>query len=811
MTICSLGLLDFNQKVGSLLLFHAKELLHIFDEALLQVQKILLENPKFQRNRPRKNTKRRVGSTAVISSSPDDSTIFSTQESEDTSIAPSLKPLCHIRIANLPPGLVRKNVSQIRSDDYGQFVQVSGTTIRTGKVKMLELEKEYRCSYKRCGYTFRVMADLEQGGVVEMPKRCPSGEFMPTGQKKCKSTRFEEVDGSCVCSDYQEIRIQEQSKNLGVGSIPRQISVVLQHDLVDTCKAGDEAVISGVVLRRWSPLYDQARCNIELVLLANSVQVHNGAGGDIGGTTEAEEEIDEDFRHFWSQHGQSPLRARNRIVRSFCPQLYSMFVAKLAVTLVLLGGVGRSQKSEALRGGHRSRRRGRRGRGRRRSQGGAGASMESADNDDDDAKRRTTRTLRGDAPRRAIDESRANGEKNCRRGEAHLLLVGDPGTGKSQLLRYASKLSPRAVMTTGTGTTSAGLTCSAVKDGGEWMLEGGALVLADRGLCCIDEFGNIRESDRATIHEAMEQQTLSVAKAGLVCKLNTRCAVMAVTNPKGKYDTSQDVSVNTAIASPLLSRFDIVLVLLDVVDETWDRKVSSFILESAMTKQGEETKKSVASSQSSCESALSAALAELWPMKRLRAYFQWARHRFMPQLTSDAQTILKAYYQKQRRVERYDRDAARTTIRLLESLVRLAQAHARLVAHDEADLTDAVVAVTMVEASTNSLNVLPNTSILHQDFPDDPDEAQREQNTKVLHALDLLHLLDRGSDQACGRRSREEGPTGVRPSQWKSPSPAGPATAPGAKKRGPASLFAVRDAPPQSARASKRPRGRGGI
>lgn len=698
----------------------------------------------------------------------------------------SLKPLCHIRVANLPPGFVRKNVSQIRSDDYGIFVQVSGTTIRTGKIKMLELEKEYRCSYQRCGHTFRVMADLEQGGIVEMPKRCPSGEFMAAGQKRCKSTRFDEVEGSCVCSDYQEIRIQEKPQSLGVGSIPRQICVILQHDLVDTCKAGDEAVISGVVLRRWSPVYNQERCSVELVLLANSVQVRNAnAGGKLGGTNEEDEEIRATFERYWSENRDRPLCARNQIIRSFCPQLYSMFVVKLAVTLVLLGGVGRSQRGQQSQSSASRRSHSRSGsRSRRARTGIIDSYAESDENDtyersDESRKRRRRSGVRRNASASSSSQqNEEDDERNMRRGEAHLLLVGDPGTGKSQLLRYAAKLSPRAVMTTGTGTTSAGLTCSAVKDGGEWMLEGGALVLADRGLCCIDEFGNIRVNDRATIHEAMEQQTLSVAKAGLVCKLNTRCAIMAVTNPKGKYDTSQDVSVNTAIASPLLSRFDIVLVLLDTVDDSWDRKVSSFILDGAMVSRSKKTDISAPSSSQSSSDSLSQTCSpnatDLWSMKKLRSYFQWARHRFMPKLTEDAQTILKAYYQKQRRTDAYDRDAARTTIRLLESLVRLTQAHARLMAHDEADLTDAVVAVMMVESSTNTLNVLAHKSALHEDFPEDADEAHREQNLKVLHSLGLLRLLDASSDRGFSSDIVTGDTTSgvsVRPSQWHVPSP----------------------------------------
>jgi DNA replication licensing factor MCM2 len=171
------------------------------------------------------------------------------------------------------------------------------------------------------------------------------------------------------------------------------------------------------------------------------------------------------------------------------------------------------------------------------------------------------------------------------RGDINVLLLGDPGTAKSQILKYAEKTAPRSVYTTGKGASAVGLTAGVHRDPmtKEWTLEGGALVLADQGMCLIDEFDKMNEQDRTSIHEAMEQQTISVSKAGIVTSLQARCAVLAAANPiGGRYDSSFTLPENVELTDPIIQRFDILCVLQDLVDPVIDEQLANFVIDSHM-------------------------------------------------------------------------------------------------------------------------------------------------------------------------------------------------------------------------------------
>ncbi|XP_057488382.1 probable DNA helicase MCM9 isoform X1 [Actinidia eriantha] len=558
----------------------------------------------------------------------------------------SLKKFVHVRInvsgSPLECTETFPRIGRIRVKHRGILLTLKGTVIRSGAIKMIEGERLFTC--RKCKHRFKVYPELETRNTLPQPSSCP-----PQGSKTCESTSFHFVEGSTVCQDYQEIKIQESTQVLGVGAIPRSIPIILTDDLVDIVKAGDDVIVTGVLTAKWSSDLKDVRCDLDPVLIANHVRRLNELKSDI----DIPDDVIMTFKQFWLDFKDMPLKGRNAIVRGVCPQIFGLFTVKLAVALTLIGGV------------------------------------------------------------QHVD---ASGTKV--RGESHLLLVGDPGTGKSQFLKFAAKLSNRSVITTGLGSTSAGLTVTAVKDGGEWMLEAGALVLADGGLCCIDEFDSMREHDRATIHEAMEQQTISIAKAGLVTTLNTRTIVFGATNPKGQYDPSQPLSVNTALSGPLLSRFDIVLVLLDTKNPEWDAVVSAHILGQAEPENGKREED----------------LANIWPLPMLRRYIHFVKRYFKPVLTKEAEKVISSYYQLQRRSA--VQNAARTTVRMLESLIRLAQAHARLMFRNEVTRLDAITAILCIESSMTTSAIVDSIgNALHSNFTENPDQVYAKQEKLILDKL----------------------------------------------------------------------------
>ena len=272
------------------------------------------------------------------------------------------------------------------------------------------------------------------------------------------------------------------------------------------------------------------------------------------------------------------------------------------------------------------------------------------------------------------------------RGEMNALLIGDPGTAKSQLLQYVSRIAPRGLYTSGRGTTAAGLTAAVVREkGGSMSLEAGALVLADKGIACIDEMDKMRPEDRVAIHEAMEQHTVSVAKGGIVATLNARTAILAAANPAlGRYEPHRTVAENISLPVTILSRFDLIFVLRDIPNKEADGKMSEHILE--IHRRG----------ASPVEAQV--------PAELMRKYVSYAKS-IKPVLSSDALKRLGDFYLAMRAASETEGSPVAITARQLESLVRVAEARARVALKKEVSAEDAEAAITIMKRSLEEVGI----------------------------------------------------------------------------------------------------------
>jgi replicative DNA helicase Mcm len=272
------------------------------------------------------------------------------------------------------------------------------------------------------------------------------------------------------------------------------------------------------------------------------------------------------------------------------------------------------------------------------------------------------------------------------RGEMNVLFIGDPGTAKSQLLQYVVRVAPRGLYTSGRGTTAAGLTAAVLREkGGGMSLEAGALVLADKGVCAIDEMDKMRPEDRVAIHEAMEQHTVSVAKGGIVATLNARCAVLAAANPTlGRYEPYRTVAENISLPVTILSRFDLIFVLRDVPEREHDASMSDHILRLHKT--------GVVPVESPIEPEL------------LRKYVSYAKS-VVPKLTEDVIVRLKNFYLNMRSASETEGTPIAITARQLESLVRTTEARARAGLRKKIRVEDAEAAIAMMKRSLEEVGI----------------------------------------------------------------------------------------------------------
>ena len=322
------------------------------------------------------------------------------------------------------------------------------------------------------------------------------------------------------------------------------------------------------------------------------------------------------------------------------------------------------------------------------------------------------------------------------RGDINVLILGDPGMAKSQCLKYVEKTCHKAVFTTGKGASAAGLTASVKKDHqtGEYILEGGAMVLADSGICLIDEFDKMSDQDRTAIHEAMEQQTISISKAGIVTSLSSRCSVIAAANPiGGRYDSQLSFSENVDLSETILSRFDCLCVLKDEIDVFKDEALAEFVVCSHMANHPTDPNLTVKPKRNPVAALSGATMAKPVNQDVFKRYILYAKTNVTPRVNDMDKDKLSSFYAEMRE-EAKKAQGIPMTARHLESMVRMAEANARMELRDY--VTDKDVDLAIATALTSFVQTQK-----HQVA----EKLNRKFHAKYIQAVtahnELLHFL----------------------------------------------------------------------
>lgn len=655
----------------------------------------------------------------------------------------------HTRLYNL----AKENRHAMRSVDpdlITELIAVRGMVIRCSPV-IPDIQKAmYRCN--KCSTL--VEAGIEYGQIGE-PRQCQTCNAKDS---------YQLLHSRSVFADKQIMRLQESPDQVQSGETPATFTLMVYDDIVDGAKPGDRVEVTGIlrasavrVNPKMRTVKSVFRTYIDCIHIStlnnnNSASAQHQAGkrdaapgsGLNDAAAENGDVDDEDVERVdgtISRDVYTPLqrKARERYFEelscnpklyeklsdSLAPSIFGMDDEKRGVLLQLFGGASKAGVGESA--GHDS------------STGGA-ARFRSAIN---------------------------------------ILLIGDPGTSKSQLLQSAHRLAPRGVYTSGRGSSAVGLTAYVTRDPdtNDFVLESGALVLSDRGVCCIDEFDKMSDFARSVLHEAMEQQTVSIAKAGIIATLNARTAVLAAANPvDSRYDPEKSVVDNIDLPPTLLSRFDLIYLVLDSPNADADRRLAKHIVSLFYKnyKEAPEERDAVKKSQGgdldriddgidgggngdgmdieadeeiAPSYAANGVTSNLIDASTLTEYIAFAKAKVDPKLSDEAATALVNGYIDMRSGGRGGATITATP-RQLESLIRLAEAHARMHLREDVTCADVDEAMRLVQSAMKSAAFDPATGKIDMDlFAIGGSKADAVNNAALATAVaDLLD--DLGTDGA---------------------------------------------------------------